>query len=166
MLVKRFTPNSNFVKEVAAVPGGEVVSNCVQCGICTASCAVASVSDRYRPRALIQKMLLGNRDAVLGSEQPWLCMACRMCEDRCQEGISLADVFHAVRLLAVKEGRVPPVYRRSARTILQDGWMLEGAASDIVEEDREDLGLNPTPKWNNTFSSKVRTKYFAGGSGL
>jgi heterodisulfide reductase subunit C len=89
-----------------------------------------------------------------------------MCESRCQEGISLADVFHAVRLLAVKEGRVPPVFRRSTRTILQDGWMLEGAASDLVEEDREDLGLNPTPEWNNTFSSKIRTKYFAGGSGL
>jgi heterodisulfide reductase subunit C len=165
-MVRRFVPTSSFVKEVSSMPGGEVVSKCIQCGICTASCAVASVSDRYSPRVIVQKMLLGNRDAVLASDQPWLCMACRMCESRCQEGISLADVFHAIRLLAVREGRVPPVFRRTARTILQDGWMLEGAASDLVEEDREDLGLNPSPTWNNTFSTKIRSKYFAGGNGL
>jgi heterodisulfide reductase subunit C len=45
---------------------------------------VASFSEKYRPRQLIQKIIIGKRNEVLQSELQWLCMTCRMCEERCQ----------------------------------------------------------------------------------
>ena len=156
------TPTSSFAKELAEIPGGEGINQCIQCGICTASCAVASVSDRYRPRQLIQKILIGKRDEVLKSDIPWLCMTCRMCEERCQEGVSPAEIFQAVRHLAVKEGQVPSTFTNVADQVLRDGWMLEEAYADFIEDDREDLGLETDLAFDAEFTQKLRRKYFGG----
>ncbi len=159
---KTHTPSSDFAKEIALIPGGEVINKCIQCGICTASCVVACVDDQYRPRRLIQKILIGKRDEVLKSDQPWLCMTCRMCEERCQEGVSPAEIFHAVRVLAVKEGHIPKVFQITVEKVLCDGWMLADAYTDFNEDEREDLGLNPVLAWNDTFTKKVKKKYLVG----
>jgi heterodisulfide reductase subunit C len=58
-------PSSSFAREVEAEPGGADIAKCIQCGMCTASCMVASVTDKYRPRKLIQMILLGLREEVL-----------------------------------------------------------------------------------------------------
>ena len=160
MRADRHTPNSEFAQEVASVPGGDVVNKCIQCGLCTASCMVASVSADYKPRQLIQKILLGMRDEVLASPLPWLCMTCRMCEERCQEDVSPAEVMKAVRLLAAMEGNVPAPFRTAIDTVLADGWMLKDSYSDFNEEEREDLGLDPDLRWNSEFTKRLREKYF------
>jgi heterodisulfide reductase subunit C len=155
------TPTSSFAQEVASVPGGEAINKCVQCGICTASCMVARASSKYRPRKLIQKILLGKREEVLRSEQPWFCMTCRMCEENCQEGVSPAEIFHAVRVIATREGHVPNVFSKTVDTVLSDGWMLEDAYSDMIEDDRDDLGLNVDLCWNHDFVKRLRERYFS-----
>ena len=96
------TPSSDFAKEVAEVEGGEAINKCIQCGICTASCVVAKATDVYRPRRMIQKIILGMKKEVLTSDESWYCMSCRMCEERCQEGVSPAEIFHAVREVYVR----------------------------------------------------------------
>ncbi|MFW9908168.1 MAG: 4Fe-4S dicluster domain-containing protein [Candidatus Thorarchaeota archaeon] len=153
-------PNSTFSREVASVPGGEAINKCIQCGICTASCMVARASEKYRPRKLIQKILIGKREEVLRSEQPWFCMTCRMCEQNCQEGVSPAEVFHAVRYLAARDGHVPQVFRKALKTLFEDGWLLSYAYSDFAEDERDDLGLNPDLTWNRTFVRRIKEKYF------
>ncbi|TFG14166.1 4Fe-4S dicluster domain-containing protein [Candidatus Thorarchaeota archaeon] len=153
-------PSSDFAKELEKVPGGEAIKKCVQCGICTATCMVARESDKYRPRQLIQKILLGEREEVLKSLQPWLCMSCMMCEERCQEGVSPSDIFHAVRRIAAKEGHVPSAYKQTVETVLKDGWLLEDSYSDFIEDDRDDLGLEMNLKWNKKFVEHVKKKYF------
>ena len=157
---KSHTPSSAFAKEVAEVEGGEAINKCVQCGICTASCVVARATDVYRPRRLIQKIILGKRDEVLNSPQSWFCMSCRMCEERCQEGVSPAEIFHAVRVIAAREGHIPHVFKQTVDTVLEDGWLLEDAYSDFTEDEREDLGLNPDLKINHDFVKRVKKKYF------
>ena len=157
-------PDSSFAKEVASVPGGEGINKCIQCGICTASCVVASKSDAYRPRQLIQKILIGKRDEVLNSELPWLCMTCRQCEDRCQEGVSPAEIFQAIRHIAASEGKVPAVFKNTVDTVLEDGWMLKDAYSDFIEEEREDLGLDADLGWDEAFAKKLKEKYFLEGT--
>jgi heterodisulfide reductase subunit C len=154
------TPTSSFAKELAALPGGEGIKKCIQCGICTATCAVASVSDKYRPRQLIQKILIGKRDEVIQSDIPWLCMTCRMCEDRCQEDVSPADIFQTVRHLAVKEGHVPQSFKDVANLVLRDGWILKDSYSDFIEDDREDLGLDTDLHWDTSFAKRIKDKYF------
>ncbi|MFW9847650.1 MAG: 4Fe-4S dicluster domain-containing protein [Candidatus Thorarchaeota archaeon] len=154
------TPSSDFAKEVAAVEGGEAINKCVQCGICTASCVVAKATDIYRPRRMIQKIILGMKKEVLTSDESWYCMSCRMCEERCQEGVSPAEIFHAVRVLAAREGHVPNVFKQTVKTVLEDGWMLQDSYSDFTEDEREDLGLKTDLKMNKEFVERVRERYF------
>jgi heterodisulfide reductase subunit C len=155
-------PTSSFAKEVAEVPGGEVIGKCVQCGLCTACCVVASVSEKYRPRQLIQWIIVGMRDEVLSSELPWLCAICRMCTERCQEGVSPADIFRAVRHIAAEEGHIPLAFKSAVSTVLKDGWMLDDAYSDFVEDDRDDLGLDVDLGWNKEFLKKIKERFFEG----
>ncbi len=155
-------PSSSFAKEVEREYGGEGIMKCIQCGMCTASCMVASMTDRYRPRQLIQKILLGKRHEVLSSELPWLCMTCRLCEERCQEDVNLAEIFHAVREIATREGYIPKVFQNTVNKVLNDGWLLNDAYDDFIEDDRTDLGLDTDLDWNNEFVKKVKKRYIDG----
>ncbi|MGY5871834.1 MAG: 4Fe-4S dicluster domain-containing protein [Candidatus Thorarchaeota archaeon] len=156
-------PSSSFAKEVEQEFGGEGIMKCIQCGMCTASCMVASMTDRYRPRQLIQKILLGKREEVLTSDLPWLCMTCRMCEERCQEDVNLSEIFHAVREIATREGHIPKVFQNTVDQVLEDGWLLKDAYSDFIEDDRTDLGLDIDLDWNNEFVKRVKKRYLDGG---
>lgn len=156
-------PSSHFAEEVEQESGGEGIMMCIQCGMCTASCMVASMTERYRPRKLIQKILLGKREEVLTSELPWLCMACKLCEERCQEGVLLSDIFTAVREIAAREGHIPPVYQQTVDKVLEDGWLLKDSYTDFEEDDRDDLGLDTDLNWNDKFVKKLKKKYFRGG---
>jgi heterodisulfide reductase subunit C len=124
---------------------------------------VATYEEKYRPRQLIQKILLGEREEVLKSELPWLCMTCRLCEERCQEDVSIAEIFHAVREIAAKEGHIPNVFKKTVDTVLNDGWLLKDSYSDMIMDDREDLGLNPDLEWNNTFPKKLKEVFYEEG---
>ena len=157
-------PSSSFAKEIELEPGGSGIMHCIQCGMCTASCMVASMTDKYRPRKLIQKILLGKREEVLGSELPWLCMTCRLCEERCQEDVDPSDIFTAVREIAAREGHIPPVFQNVIDNVLEDGWMLKDSYTDFEEDDRSDLGLDPDLGWNNEFVKRIKKRYFKGGT--
>ncbi len=157
-------PSSSFAKEVEAEFGGEDIVKCIQCGLCTASCMVASMTDKYRPRQLIQKILLGKREEVLNNNLPWLCMSCKMCEERCQEDVSLSEIFHAVREIAAREGHIPSVYQNTVDKVMEDGWLLNDSYTDFEEDDRDDLGLDTDLGWNNEFVKKVKKKYLDGGN--
>jgi heterodisulfide reductase subunit C len=84
-----------------------------------------------------------------------------MCEERCQEGVSPAEIFHAVRVLAAREGHVPNVFKKTVETVLEDGWLLEDAYSDFIEDERDDLGLNPDLRHSTDFAQRVKKRYFA-----
>ncbi|TFH05658.1 MAG: 4Fe-4S dicluster domain-containing protein [Candidatus Thorarchaeota archaeon] len=157
------TPSSSFAKEVEKEFGGEGIMKCIQCGMCTASCMVANMTDKYRPRQLIQKILLGKREEVLTSELPWLCMTCRLCEERCQEDVNLSEIFHVVREIATREGHIPKAFQNTVDKVLKDGWLLNDVSTDFIEDDRSDLGLDIALDWNNEFVKRVKKRYFDGG---
>ena len=162
MVRARIYPSANFAQELASMPGGEVINECIACGVCTARCAIASETQMH-PRQIIQKILVGAREPVLNSEQPWLCKTCHMCESTCQYGVSLSDVFGVVRKLAIKEGIIPPKFKRAAKTILTDGWLLKRSYSDFIADERKKLGLSSRLKYNKKFTDRVNSKYFENG---
>ena len=134
------------------------------CGVCTATCAVAS-GTQYNPRQIMQKILVGARERVLKSEQPWLCKTCHLCEESCQYGVKLADVFRIVRKLAIREGIVPVAFQQAAQTILTDGWLMKEAYSDFVADERKGLGLSSRLTQNKQYTRDVKSRYFeTGGS--
>jgi len=150
------------VKELASLPGGEVIDKCLECGECTAKCTIAYGSE-YNPRKDVQRILVGARELVLKSDQPWLCMTCHLCECECQYGVSLAQVFRLVRRIAVREGIIPDSFKKTTQTIFQDGWLLKRAYTDFIADERRELGLSSRLTWNNRYTSQVRSKYFNSG---
>ena len=92
-----------FVEEICAVPGGEGIRLCIQCGTCTASCPNADRMD-HTPSELIAMARADMRDEVLSSDAMWHCLSCYLCTVRCPRGIKQTDLMHAFECLAVREG--------------------------------------------------------------
>ena len=105
-----------FVEEISAIPGGEGVRLCIQCGTCTASCPNADRME-HTPSQLIAMARAEMRDEVLSSNAMWHCLSCYLCTVRCPRGIKLTDLMHVLEGAAFRErlshGRMltPTMYR-------------------------------------------------------
>ncbi len=98
--------DTKFKYDVANEPGGENVKLCFACGLCTASCPVADIDQKFNPRRIIRMVLLGMRREVLSSETIWFCIQCYNCQGHCPQNVDFADIMKALRSLAVREGYV------------------------------------------------------------
>ena len=92
-----------FADEISAIPGGEGIRLCIQCGTCTASCPNADRMD-CTPSQLIAMARAGMKGEVLSSNAMWYCLSCYLCTVRCPRGIKQTDLMHALECLAVREG--------------------------------------------------------------
>ena len=98
--------DTKFKYDVANEPGGENVKVCFACGLCTASCPVADIDEKFNPRRIIRMVLLGMRKEVLSSDTIWFCIQCYNCQGHCPQNVDFADSMKALRSMAVKEGYV------------------------------------------------------------
>ena len=95
--------DSKFKYEVSEQPGGENLTLCFSCGICTAGCPVTEVEGEYNPRKLIRMILLGMKEEVLSSNLIWLCSLCYTCDARCPQNVKFTDIMGVLRDMAVRE---------------------------------------------------------------
>ena len=109
--------NLKFKGEVAKVPGAERLNSCYLCGICTACCPVAEVDESYNPRGMIQKVLYGMEEEILGSADLWKCTQCHNCVAHCPQDVRLADIIRALRIMAEERGYVTPGLAERVREI-------------------------------------------------
>jgi heterodisulfide reductase subunit C len=122
--------NTNFVDEISAIPGGEAVKLCIQCGTCSASCPNAGKMD-YTPRQLIAMARAGMRNEVLSSHSPWLCLSCYLCTVRCPRGIKPTDLMHTLECLALRNDmssgytHTPKMYRSFSDFVYSIGSVPE-----------------------------------------
>ena len=120
----------SFVEEVAATSGGESIHACIQCGVCTGSCPVASEME-HPPRKIIALIRAGMRDEVLSSSSMWHCLSCYMCTVRCPRNIKPTELAHALESLAtqhdfkVKGTTTPAMYRSFVSSIKGNGRVHE-----------------------------------------
>ncbi len=98
--------DGDFAREVASIPGGEGIFECIQCGTCSGVCPVALYMD-YTPRRLINMVRGGFKDEVLHSRTVWLCTSCYTCQVNCPAGIHITDVMFALKRLALREQAHP-----------------------------------------------------------
>lgn len=89
----------------------EMVSACIQCGTCTASCPNAFAMD-FSPRHLWRLILLEQETAVFDSKTFALCSSCYYCTLRCPRGLSLTEAMATLKQVAA--ARQLPLYRKSA----------------------------------------------------
>lgn len=109
--------DTRFKYDVANEPGGEHINLCFACGLCTASCPVSDIDQRFNPRRIIRMVLLGMRREVLSSDIIWFCIQCYSCQAHCPQEVDFSDIVKALREMAVREGYVAPTFAASVREI-------------------------------------------------
>ena len=90
-------------KDVRYIEG---LKACFNCGICTAICPAAAVSD-YDPRmvvSLVQQRDEAELEKLLKSDTIWRCGECLSCKTRCPRGNTPGYIIQALRALSIDTG--------------------------------------------------------------
>jgi heterodisulfide reductase subunit C len=88
------------------------VSQCYQCGKCSAGCPMAEKMD-FMPNRLIRLVQMGNIEKAARSRDVWLCVSCLTCTTRCPKSVDCAAVLDALRQIAVVRDLVAPQMKRT-----------------------------------------------------
>ncbi len=82
----------------------EKLKYCFECGICTASCSMAEMLGAdYNPRNLLERIAC-EPEAVLDSDEVWLCAWCYGCQKRCPQALKIPEIFLEMRKVAKERG--------------------------------------------------------------
>jgi len=136
--------DTKFKYDVANEPGGENITLCFSCGLCTASCPVSEIDPAYNPRKIIHMILMGMREEVLSSDLIWLCTQCYTCQAHCPQEVNFSDVMKALRSMAVREGYVHPSFIEQIREIDNFSQKLRHQmVISIVKSKSEEVKVDP-----------------------
>lgn len=137
------TGNKSFVDEIYAIPGGEGIRVCMQCGTCTASCPNADLMD-HAPSELIAMARAGMKEEVLSSNAMWLCLSCYLCVVRCPRDIKVTRLMHVLESMAAKSGLSN---KRTTTPVIYKGFngfiYNRGRISELWLMMRYYMGTNP-----------------------
>ena len=108
---------------------GQTVSLYFQCFRCTSGCPAADRMD-LPPHRMMEAILANDALPVLTSRAIWACVQCSTCSARCPNGIDVAAVIEALRVVSHEEGK-----DKEERTWLFDTVMTEsiGAYGRVYE---------------------------------
>lgn len=88
------------------VEGGDRMSLCMQCGMCSGSCPIGTAMDNG-PRKLFMMIRAGMKEAVLTSDTIWNCTQCYNCVVRCPRKIPVTYILQSLATVAAREGYAP-----------------------------------------------------------
>jgi quinone-modifying oxidoreductase, subunit QmoC len=95
-----------FAEQISAIPGGEKLANCIQCGTCSGMCPLSSYMD-YTPRQIVAMVRAGFKNEVLSSYTSWLCASCYACTVECPKGIKITDIMYSIKRRAIQDKVYP-----------------------------------------------------------
>jgi heterodisulfide reductase subunit C len=84
----------------------EGLKSCFNCGVCTAICPAAEVSD-YDPRRIVdtvQKRDDSELEKLVKGDEIWMCGECLSCKTRCPRGNTPGYIIQALRALSIETG--------------------------------------------------------------
>jgi len=100
--------NEAMQDEIAALPGGEHVHRCWQCGSCTNSCTVNAINPEFNPRYWIYLIRLGMESEILRDKEIiWQCVSCNKCTYACPRDVVPEGVMKALSHWMELKGHVP-----------------------------------------------------------
>ena len=85
------------------VDGGDKLSMCMQCGVCSGSCPIGVEMD-HGPRKLFMMIRAGMKEAVMTSNTMSNCVLCYRCVVRCPRGVPVAYILQDLYTKAVEQG--------------------------------------------------------------
>jgi heterodisulfide reductase subunit C len=140
--------DTRFLRSLGRELGAADLSKCFQCGVCTASCPVREIEERFSPRRIMKLAKLGLKNLVFQSDFIWLCSMCYMCDERCPQDVSPPEVMTVLRNMAAKEGLAPPALMKLMDILAENGRVYP--IDDFTEDERDDLelpGLEAEPEF-------------------
>ncbi len=88
--------NEALESEIAALPGGEKIHRCWQCGSCTNSCTDNAIEPRFNPRYWIYLIRMGMESELLRDKDIiWQCVSCNKCTYACPRDVVPEAVMKA-----------------------------------------------------------------------
>ena len=89
--------NEAIEDEVAALPGGEYIHRCWQCGSCTNSCTVNAINAEFNPRHWIYLVRIGMESELLRDKEIiWQCVSCNKCTYACPRDVNPEGVMKSL----------------------------------------------------------------------
>ena len=88
--------NEAVEEEISALPGGEFIHRCWQCGSCTNSCTVNEINPDFNPRYWIYLIRMGMESELLRDKDIiWQCVSCNKCTYACPRDVFPEGVMKA-----------------------------------------------------------------------
>jgi heterodisulfide reductase subunit C len=100
--------NEAMQDEIAALPGGEHIHRCWQCGSCTNSCTVNAINADFNPRYWIYLIRTGMESELLRDKDIiWQCVSCNKCTYACPRDVVPEGVMKAMSHWLELKGHTP-----------------------------------------------------------
>lgn len=101
--------NERLEEEIAAMPGGEDIHRCWQCGSCTNACTINALEPRFNPRYWIYLIRTGYESELLRDKDIiWQCVSCHKCTSICPRDVNPEGVMKATASWLEAKGFTPP----------------------------------------------------------
>ena len=125
--------NERLEEEIAALPGGEHINRCWQCGSCTNSCTVNAVNPDFNPRFWIYLIRTGMEAELLRDKDIiWQCVSCHKCTYSCPRDVVPEGVMKATAHWLELKGHTP----KSKSTIFDEEFTGQVVATGMIEDGR------------------------------
>ncbi len=125
--------NDDMQDEIAALPGGENIHRCWQCGSCTNACTVNAVNPEFNPRYWIYLIRLGMEEELLRDKDIiWQCVSCNKCTYACPRDVVPEGVMKATAHWLELKGHTP----KSPSTEFDEEFSGQVIKTGKIEESR------------------------------
>ncbi len=125
--------NEAMEEEIAALPGGEHINRCWQCGSCTNSCTVNALNPDFNPRYWIYLIRTGMESELLRDKDIiWQCISCNKCTYACPRDVFPEGVMKATAHWLELKGHTP----KSKSTLFDEEFTAQVVATGKIEEGR------------------------------
>ncbi len=123
--------NESLQDEIAALPGGEYVHRCWQCGSCTNACTVNAINPDFNPRYWIYLIRMGMESELLRDKDIiWQCVSCNKCTYVCPREVAPEGVMKATAHWLELKGHTP----QSPSTIFDDVFSSQVIETGKIED--------------------------------
>jgi heterodisulfide reductase subunit C len=123
--------NEAMEDEIAALPGGEHIHRCWQCGSCTNSCTVNAIEPRFNPRYWIYLIRMGMESELLRDKDLiWMCVSCNKCTYACPRDVVPEGVMKATAHWLELKGHTPESPSTTFDKIFTDEVVKYGKIED------------------------------------
>ncbi|HEU4930096.1 MAG TPA: 4Fe-4S dicluster domain-containing protein, partial [Candidatus Krumholzibacteria bacterium] len=125
--------NERLEEEIAALPGGENIHRCWQCGSCTNSCTVNAENPDFNPRFWIYLIRMGMEAELLRDRDIiWQCVSCHKCTSACPRDVVPEGVMKATAHWLELKGHTP----KSKSMIFDEEFTEQVIATGKIEDGR------------------------------